>query len=416
MLPTIWQGLSQNPTIKRLTVRFPNKRDPRPMTVAPAIPTLTHLFVHDIDPLCYADDISLLLLGCKQLRHLKMHWSPRMRECNEPSIHPAAYFGRLEAADYMMQLETIAICNFFAYNNEHCGSIFNPSLTRSITLLNSTSSLGDSGSTAFMDRDQWRAGPDCIMPHLKSIRVDKISRTQCEALGYFAGLESLYLVGPQARATTSTSNGNSPTTLPRSPESAGNSYSPSSTDTPTILALKEAYLSMITSTHGPTLKNLLLLPQWRLTEDDFALLVRSCPNLEQLAMGIDYPNFNQLRLLIPFLGKLTCVRLLSNPDDPVFVDKMRQLNETNAHVEKIGEETANRRWPVLRYIELGCDDLIFEIGTRYRIDTDDDDGDVKGGWQDPAVDKGGVWRRPVKKVERGKVAHLAIWEMDSLDI
>lgn len=378
------------------------------MTLAPPIPTLTHLFVHDMDPLCYADDISLLLHSSRNMRHLKMHWSARMRECNEPSIHPAAYFGRIEAAASKLKLETVAVCNFFAYNNENCGSIFDPSITQSITLLNSTSSLGDSGSTAFMDRDTWRPAPDYILPNLSSLRVDKVSRTQCDFLGNLNGLEKLYLVGPHARATASAGNDNSPTALPRSPESTTNSSSPSSTDSTTILTLKEPYLSMIDTVHGPTLKHLLLLPQWRLTEDDFALLVRACPNLEQLAMGTEYSTFNQLRLLIPFLSKLTCVRLLSNPDDSTFVDKMRQLNETNDHVEKIGEETANRRWPRLQFLELGCDELIFELGTRYKVE----DGAVG----EDALDRKEVWRRPVKKVERERVAHLPIWAMDSLDI
>ena len=408
MLPTIWQGLSQKSTLKKLTVRFPNKRDPRPMTLAPQIPTLTHLFVHDIDPLCYADDISLLLFGSKNLRHLKMHWSPRMRESNEPSVHPAVYFGRVEAAQSMMKLESMAICNLFAYNNEQCNSIFDLSITRSITFLNSTSSLGDNGSTAFMDRENWRTKPECVMPNLSSVRVDKVSRAQCEFLDNLAGLERLYLIGPQARATPSTSNSNSPTNYPRSPESAINSFSPSSNDSTTILALKDPYLSMITSVHGPTLKHLLLLPQWRLTEDDIALLVRACPNLEQLAIGTEFGYFNHLRLLMPFLSKLTSLRLLSNPDDPTFIDKMRELDRKGTHVEKLGEDTAKREWCMFRFIELGGDDLIFEIGARYKVEV--------GGERENGLDQTPVWRRTVKRIERGRVAHLPIWGMDSLDI
>ena len=408
MLPTIWQGLSQKSTLKKLTVRFSNKRNPRPMTIAPPIPTLTDLFIHDIDPLCYADDISQLLLGSKWIRHLKLHWSPRMRENNEPSIHPAVYFGRIEAAQSLMKLHSLAICNFFAYKNEQCGGIFDQAALQSTTLLNSTSSLGDGGSTAFMDRENWRNDPECVLPNLRSLRVDKVSRTQCEFLANIAGLEKLYLVGPQARASGYTSNANSPPTLPRSPESTANSSSPSSTDSTTILALKDTYLSAITSIHGPTLKHLLLIPQWRLTEDDIALLVRACPKLEQLALGADFETFKHLRLLIPFLSKLTAVRILANPEDPTFLDKMREMDSIGLHVEKIGEETANQQWSNLRFMELGADDMIFEIGTRYKLE-------VEGGCENDA-DQKEVWRRPVKRIDRGRVEHLPIWEMDSLDI
>ena len=401
MLPTVWQGLSQRSTLRKLTIRFPNKRNPRPMTLAPPIPSLTDLFVHDIDPLCYADDISLLLLGSKSIRHLKLHWSPRMRESNEPSIHPAVFFGRIEAAQSPMKLRSIAICNFFAYSNEQCGGLFDLTMLESMTLLNSTSSLGDGGSTAFMDRESWRSTQECILVNLRSMRIDKVSRTQCEFLANIGGLEKLYLVGPQARASGYTSNANSPPTLPRSPESNTNSSSPGSTDSTSILPLKDSYLSAIASVHGPTLKYLLLLPQWRLTEDDIALLVRACPNLEQLALGADFETFSHLRLLIPFLSKLSAVRILANPDDPTFLDKMHEMDCMGLHLEKIGEETANSQWSNLRFLELGADDLIFEIGTRYKLES---------------TDQKGSWRRPVKRVDRCRVEHLSIWEMDSLDI
>lgn len=125
-------------------------------------------------------------------------------------------------------------------------------------------------------------------------------------------------------------------------------------------------------------------------------------------MGTEFGNFNQLRLLIPFLSKVTAVRLLSNPDDAAFVDKMRELNQSGKHMEKISEETGNRLWPPFRYIELGCDDLIFELGERYQVK-------AEGGWEND-VDGKEVWKRHVKRVERGKVAHWPIWEMDSLSI
>ena len=376
------------------------------MCLAPAIPTLTDLFIHDIDPLCYADDISFLLLGSTNLRHLKLHWSPRMRQCNEPSVHPAVYFGRIEAARIMMKLRSLSVCNLFTYKAEHCPNVFDPMTLESITFLNSTSALGDNGGTAFMDGEDWRSTPEWKMPNLRSFRVDRVSRTQCEFIANLAGLERLYLVGPQARASGITSAADSPTPLPRSPESGTNTSSPSSTDSTSIVALKDAYLSTITSVHGPTLKHLLLLPQWRLSEDQIATIVRCCPNLEQIALGAEMGTFNQMRILIPFLKKITCVRILSNPDDPAFLDLMREKGRTGKHMQKMEEETIGPQWDHVRYFELGSDEMIYELGTRYKVQVP---GENEGEVQE-------VWKRPIKKVERGRVAHIPIFAMDSMDI
>ena len=66
--------------------------------------------------------------------------------------------------------------------------------------------------------------------------------------------------------------------------------------------------------------------------------------------------------MVPFLPNLTAIRLLGNPDDPTFLNQMREMDERGVHERKIGEETRNREWSKLRYMELGADDLIFEIG------------------------------------------------------
>ena len=161
------------------------------------------------------------------------------------------------------------------------------------------------------------------------------------------------------------------------------------------MALKDTYIEIITKKHGRTLKHLLLLPQWRLTDDDIALIVSNCPNLEQLGIGTEFSNFDHLRLLVPFLSKLTALRLLSSPDDSSFVNKMREIDDQGMHEKLLSEETTKWNFSKVQYIELGAEDLIFEIGKK---------GRGKSGW------------RNVKKKAWGEVRDVAIWAMDCHEI
>lgn len=396
MLPAIWQGLAHRSSITKLTVRFPSSRHPRPLTLVPPIPNLQHLKITDIDPLCYPDDISLLLLGSKKLRHLKLHWSPRMREEKELSTHESAYFGRCATARYSIPLRTVAIQNLYTCHDISGCDLFDHSLLERVTLLNSTGGLGDDPGTAFVDQHDWRRNEEDTPSNLKMLRLDKVSRQQCSFIESIKGLEKLYLIGPQppqgGRVKTITPNGGTP--LPNSP--ASSQSSPSSTDSPNIMALKDDYIEAITKKHGRTIKHLLLLPQWRLTDDDIALIVRQCPNLEQLGIGADFSSFKHLRLFVPFLSNLTALRILSSPDDPSFVDKMHEMDVRELHEKMLSEETAKWELSKLQYMELGGEDLIFKIGKR------------EGGK--------GTWKKPVKKQAREEVGDIAIWALDCHDI
>ena len=413
MLPTVWQGLAQKNSLTKLIVKFPSNRQPRPVMLVPPIPNLQYLHIFDIDPLCYADDVSLLLFGSKKLLDLKLHWSPRMRESREPSVHQAAYFGRCAAAHYSIPLKSIAVQNFFAYHgSSDCAQAINTSTVQELTYLNSTNGIDDEGGTAFMDGSYSKL--DEILPtQLKLLRTDKVSHLQCEFLAQINGLEKLYIVGPQGRGRQNGKDqSNGAPTLPYSP--ASNGSSPKSVDNNHMAALKDEYIDAITRQHGSTLKHLLLPPQWRLKEDDIALIVRQCPNLEQLGVGVDYTNFSHLRLLVPFLAKLTTIRLLGNPEDSSFVHKMRELDGSGLHEQKIGEETLNREWSRLRYMEIGAEDMIFELGPLERKEHQENTiaHEISNG---RAKSKAG-WRRPVKKRTLESVQHIDIWRMDSLDI
>lgn len=328
------------------------------------MPNLQHLKITEIDPLCYPDDISLLLLGSKKLRHLKLHWSPRMREARELSTHESAYFGRCATAGYSIPLRTIAVQNLYTYHDISGCNLFDHTFVEEVTFLNSTGGLGDDPGTVFVDQHSWRKSEEDPPENLKMLRVDKVSHQQCSFLSNIKGLERLYLIGPQPPRgrgiKDTTPNGGTP--LPNSP--ASNYSSPGSTDNSNIMALKDDYIEAITKNNGRTLKHLLLLPQWRLTNDDIALITRQCPNLEQLGIGAEYSNFQHLRLLVPFLKNLKILRILSSPDDPSFVNKMREIDDRGMHEKRLADETAKWNLSKLQYMELGAEDLIFEIGKR----------------------------------------------------
>ena len=383
------------------------------MTLAPPMPNLQSLKVTDIDPLCYADDISYLLLGSKNLRHLTLHWSPRMRQASEPSTHPSAYFGRCEAAKYLMPLKSIAMHNLYTYDYNSRGTVLNFDTIEEVTCLNSIRVLGNNDGSAFLDNGL-RKHADYILPNLKMLRIDKVSRDQCDFLGAVQGLERLYLIGPKSKSS-SLPKGNGrdtlhsaahtpPTSDISSPNTTTSTGDPQITSSASIRSLKVDYLENIVRKHGSTLRHLLLIPQWKLTADDIAIIVRQCPNLEQLGIHTDFNNFAHLRLLVPFLPKLKVVRILGDDGeggDGNFVEMMRDLDSRGLHAEKIGQETVNREWSKLRFIELGASDLIFEVSGRYRVE-DAVDGEGKE-----------VWRRHVKKVGLEEVGDIEIWKMDS---
>ena len=93
-LKTLYQGLALHNTLTSLTIKFPTSRAPRPSVIIPPMANLRAFRAMDIDPLCYPDDISVLLLNSKKLEDLRLHFSPRMRREAESSLSLDTYFGR----------------------------------------------------------------------------------------------------------------------------------------------------------------------------------------------------------------------------------------------------------------------------------------------------------------------------------
>ncbi|KAL3459065.1 hypothetical protein BJX64DRAFT_291608 [Aspergillus heterothallicus] len=321
MLETVYLGLAQLPKLTSLTIRFPSSRHPRPTTVIPAMPHLRYLKITDIDPLCYPDDISTLLWKARKLKELKMHWSPRMRNMQEPSVMLHDYFRKCIVAKQPLAVKKFGMSNMYARHSEDFNIAFDIDTVEDITMLNETR-LDASALNTFVD-SSWPVTP-AHKPKLKSIRLNIYNQRQAEFFSSFTGLERLYLVS----ATSSTDYVNSPrdhpspTTLtpPASDHTAPLSTShdlitPTSADSPSNspslqVRIREASLNSIILNHAATLRHLLLPARWPLSSTLIARLVHASPQLEQLAFAAEFSSMDNLGLLLPFLRNLQALRLL----------------------------------------------------------------------------------------------------------
>ncbi|OJJ51061.1 hypothetical protein ASPZODRAFT_127067 [Penicilliopsis zonata CBS 506.65] len=334
MLETVYIGLAQRPKLTSLTIRFPSNRHPRPTTVIPAMPHLRCLKVTDIDPLCYPDDISTLLLDSRKLRELKMHWSPRMRNAQEPSVVLHDYFRKCIAAKQPLKITRLAFQNLYARHVADAHFAFDQAVLQEVTMLN------DAGGTEFSFIDNsWPAVPPPPNACLKTVRSDVLSKRHCDFLSLYPGLENLYCVSsdrdpaeqinnprrptatssailtppinesilPITNLTTTTNGSSTPTTTT---EGKSPTPSPATTSPQFSLTLRDSYLNTIFTHHGPRLRRLLLPSRWPLPATSIARLAHTCPHLEQLALAADVTGVDQLAVLLPFFRNLVALRLL----------------------------------------------------------------------------------------------------------
>lgn len=326
MLETVYSGLTQLPRLTSLTIRFPSSRHPQPTFVLPGMPHLRSLKITDIDPLCYPDDMATMLLKSKKLRELKLHWSPRMRLAQEPSVSLHDYFRKCIAAKHPLPVTNLCFQNMYAFHSEEFNIAFDPTTVEDVTFLSGTD---NSGLMNTFIENSWPTVVPNKRLRIKSMRLDAISKRNCEFLGNFKGLERLYFVnvtsessdplnsprpatGPSSSALTSPASEYPNGTAANSPAAA----SPAS-QLNLALSVRDSYLANITTNHGATLRHLLLSSKWPLSTAMIARLVHSCPNLEQLALATEFSSLESLGMLVPFLRKLVALRLLIPTGSPM---------------------------------------------------------------------------------------------------
>jgi hypothetical protein len=411
LLETVYLGLSQLSKLTSLSIRFPTSRHPRPIYVIPAMPHLRALRVTDIDPLCYPDDISILLAKSRRIRELTMHWSPRMREFQEPSVLVHDYFRQCTAENLPMKLRKVAFYNFYARRTFDMNSAFEEDLIEDMTFIsNCGAGAGTEESPyylSFVDRT-WQVAPQ---PNAKcswkSIRHDTLTKEFCEFLSAVKGLQRLYFVNPPRTPTETmqsprqtggqltsgqmfngamgTSAMASVSGLSRGGSASSSPRSPSTNLSP-HLQLRDSFFIPIITSNGATLRHLVLPSRWPLSTLLIARLVRACPNLEQLAMAPEVSAMESFRLLLPFLRKLTAMRILIAPGERVSGVQPTSLRanspapfislsdladlDDRLHLEKISALLADRdTHSTLRVVGLGHKG--FELGEFYQVPVSD---------------------------------------------
>ncbi|KAL4740923.1 hypothetical protein BDV11DRAFT_82175 [Aspergillus similis] len=325
MLETVYLGLAQLPKLTSLTIRFPSSRHPRPTTVIPAMPHLRYLKITDIDPLCYPDDISTMLYKARKLRELKMHWSPRMRNMQEPSVMLHDYFRKCISAKQPLALRSLGLSNMYARHSEDFNAAFDNGTVEEVTMLQEVRSELANLNT-FVD-STWPPSPPNKPMRLKSLRANVFNQRQAEFLGSFTGLERIYLVSSSTvsdslnspRESTVTCPSAATLTPPASENTNLNGISSRdlimSADSPSNLPalqarVRDASINSIVLNHAATLRHLLLPARWALSSSIIARLVHASPQLEQLAFAAEMSSMETLGLLLPFLRNLQALRLL----------------------------------------------------------------------------------------------------------
>ncbi|EXJ65907.1 uncharacterized protein A1O5_10883 [Cladophialophora psammophila CBS 110553] len=473
--PNMYAGLAKLSRLEKLWLRFPTNRSPQPSHEIPALPNLKSLTITHYDPLCFPDDISTLLLHATCLSSLILHFSPRMREQGEPSVVLTHFFRKNVAAKRRLRLRKMGVYNLLANaDTSECLAAFETSTIEDVTVLNTfgldedVAASGRESSTHFIDRT-WHmmVNTKKDQPRPKSLRLDQLHKRHALDLAQFVGLERLYLVNarykPSGPSTTiadcnvqGPSNGNgtsdsAPTSAEQSPRSGSGIASARNTPTSSAshsatISLRDLYITNICTICGPTLQHLILPSRWPLPTSITARLIRSCPNLTQLAAAIECLEESQaemLKLLMPFLSELWAIRVLAPTYPPdVFLGedgrKSREAHEgfvglpDSVHEQKMSEALSEHigpgraelpDFPKLKYIGLGC--KVWEIGgvveevVRRRVDDGEDVRKAASNgyhgerdeWKEETVH-----RRRVKRIQEKDVQHVEIWRMDTLDI
>jgi hypothetical protein len=372
------------------------------------MPNLKTLVVYDIDPLCYPDDISLLLLGAKKLENLKLHWSPRMRENGEESINLTSIFGRNVTANVPLRIKRLAIYNLYTrYTGDGLENIISSKYQEEITLFNS---MGASDPmTVFLD-DAWRVNSQRRpTPHnLKMFRTDHADKDTALSFAKFTGLERLYLVSKRPKES-SKPNSTAAAATPDSPATATPGPSPPAIKEHECRSVGSEYLAVI-QTHHRTMRHLLLSEKWRISDTALYKLCQSCPNLEQLGFSCNVPPLESLRQIVALVPKLWVLRMLVEPGSS-FAEHVATM-DADMHGLLMATEFWKPEYLGLKYVGFG--DFVYKLGEVVFPSTKRKGKAVAREGEENSMNArmAGPMRR-VKAVSRESVAWIELWGMDS---
>jgi hypothetical protein len=415
-LSTVYQGITARTSLVSLTIRCPTRRTPRPTTIIPPLPNLATLVVYDIDPLCYPDDISLLLLGSKKLENLKLHWSPRMRAVGEESVTLLSIFGRCVAARYAMSIKRLAIYNVYTrFSGDDFHHIINHDVQTEVTVINS---MGNSDPMTVFADDSWRVHNNHPTPrNLKMIRTDNADKENVVMLGKFKGLERVYIVSNRRGKEASKANSTAATPTTPSTMTPGMNGGTSASGTPNAMtdqrcrSVGSEFLAVIQTNHHHSIRHLLLSDRWILSDDTLFRLCQLCPNLEQLGFACAVPPLESLRQVFALVPKLWAVRFLVCPSYDTG-DSMMDDSESEMHAFAIGTEFWRPEYRNIKYIGYG-DSVVFRLGGVYFPPKGKDP--MPNGNEKSFNAKRAGPKRKIDVLKREDVKDIEIWGMDTTE-
>jgi len=259
----------------------------------------------------------------------------------------------------------------YTRNDPNLSIIIDVCKVESVTLFNCMNP-GDP-STVFYD-DTWRGGSNGLpkLKGLKKLRLDVVPDDMPPVIAEMSGLEEFYLVSrnpttsgqsPGSSSASPTANTNSATSA--RPGEAGSGSTPTTPSTPyhgSSVAIASDFLAAISSHHGNTLKILLLSDEWRFSKDVLINLVKSCPNMEQLGVAVEGPQFETVRALLQHRPSIWAFRILEAFGPRLQMrEKMQEAGESTCimRLEIVAREFAKEEYNNLRYFALV--DIPFEI-------------------------------------------------------
>jgi hypothetical protein len=392
-LTTMYQGIASHNTLTRLTIRFPSPQSaPRVATIVPPMPNLRAFTALEIDPEGNPDDFSKMLLESRKLEDLRFHFTSRIRRQGFPIIDFEGMFWRLcRQAGHTLRLKHFALQNFVAKGKLTIEpGLFDVETLQSVCILDSFGE-GENEFRAFLSAEEpQHVDVGKIDTNFRKMRCNEVLPQFVAALRRRPqSIHSFIMVGTkksrrvrQRSQTSSTSSSNTTASNPPSP-----SWDP--------VALTRVYLQALTQIQGASLRILLLSDEFELSKEQLGNVVRCCPNLEQFGFGLDDPDHNLVRILMPFLTKLQCMRILDNDQSQ---EHMRVVSDED-RMMTISTAVARAGNTSVKYV--GVAQTLYRIGGMIEYLTEDGTPEM---------------RRIITRADLAEVQKYALWGSDCLDI
>ena len=318
-----------------------------------------------------------------------------MRLEAEGSSSLSTYFGRCIQAGYRLDIRVLGLQNFYGPNHRQLAQALTQESMVDTHFLDMFGGAYGPRTNVFVD-DTWKTIPEVLNFKWKVHRSNEFAMQHTRILRGFTGLEELYLVSNNLEAVDAVSDAQE-AALPEPHTTSSAAQRPGVLPGPDLVNLGNEYLDAITTSHGATLRKLLLFDKFLLGTEHLATIVRCCPNLEQFGMAIGPGGSRMFGYLMPFLPKLQVLRVLDNEWVRKQVERPgRPFSELCA---KVGRDMYVKGQKELRWLGMGPRIIRVAAAREFVLE----DGTME-------------WRRDFLPATLDDVRHLEVWSMDSLEL